>query len=58
MGKTTTYIKSLSSILGDIRCGRVGDEKVDIMGDFLSSIAHINSVSDPDALIPDSNPAF
>jgi hypothetical protein len=48
LSRITTYLKSLFSTLGDIRCGRVGDEKVDVMGDFLSSIAQTNSVSDPD----------
>jgi hypothetical protein len=36
------------STLRDIRCGRVGDEKSDVMGDLLSSIVYTDSVSDPD----------
>jgi hypothetical protein len=49
MGRTTTYLKSLFRTLGDISwVGRAGDENVDFMVDFLSSIVHTNIVSDSD----------
>jgi hypothetical protein len=48
--KMGTCLKSLFSTLGD--------EIADVMGYFLSYIVHTNSVSDPDSLIPDQDPAF
>jgi hypothetical protein len=56
MGRITTYIKSLFQHFGRYKFGRVGEEKVYVVRDFLSYIVHTNCVSDPDSLIQD--PAF